>query len=53
MTENARFIASSLSNLVNNFADGILNIRCKYGQNDEKCENCGIKYTDCDCFLMI
>ena len=23
MTENARFIASSLSNLVNNFADGI------------------------------
>ena len=24
---------------------------CKYGPNYEKCETCGIKYNDYDCFL--
>ena len=28
--DRARFMASSLSNLVNNFAEGINKIKCKY-----------------------
>ena len=40
-------MASSLSNL----SEGIHRIKCKYGQNDKKCETCGIKYKYCDCFL--
>ena len=40
-------MASSLSNL----SQGIHRIKCKYGQNDKKCETCGIKYKYCDCFL--
>ena len=41
--ENARFLASSLSNLVNSLAKGIHKIKCK-GQNDNKiCETCRIK----------
>ena len=40
----ARFMASSLSNLVNNLSEGIHRIKCKYGHDDKKCETCGIKY---------
>ena len=44
--ENARFLASSLSNLVNSLAKGIHKIKCK-GQNDNKiCETCRIKNKD-------
>ena len=39
-------MASSLSNLVNNLAEKIHKIKCKYG-DDNKCEKCGIKYKDC------
>ena len=42
---------SSLSNLVNNVAQGIHKITCKNEHDDQKCETCGIKYKDCDCFL--
>ena len=42
---------SSLSNLVNNVAQGIHKIKCKNERDDQKCETCGIKYKDCDCFL--
>ena len=42
-------MASSLSNLVNNVAGGIHKIKCKYGQDDKKCETCGIKYKVCGC----
>ena len=48
---SARFMASSLSNLVNNLFEAIHKIICKYKQNDKKCETCRIKYTYCDCFF--
>ena len=41
---STRFMASSLPNLVNNLTEGIHKIKCKYGHNDKKCENCGIDY---------
>ena len=41
---SARFMASSLSNLVNNLSEGIHRIKCKYGPDDKKCESCGIEY---------
>ena len=47
--DSARFIASSLSNLVNNHFEGIHRIKCKY-EHDKKCETCGIKYKYCDCY---
>ena len=46
-------MASSLSNLVNNFSEGIYRTKCKFGHNDKKCETCGIKYKYCNCFLKI
>ena len=49
--DSARFIASSLSNLVNNLSDKIHRIKCKFGHNDKKCETCGIKYKCYDCIL--
>ena len=49
--DSARFMASSLSNLVINFSEGIHRIECKFGHNDKKCETCRIKYKYCDCFL--
>ena len=49
--ESARFIASSLSNFVNNISERIHRIKCKFGHDDEKCETCGIKYKYCNCFL--
>ena len=44
-------MASSISNLVNNLAKGILKIKCKYEHDDKKFETCGIKYKDCECCL--
>ena len=44
-------MASSLSNFVNKFSEGIHKIKCKHGHDDEKCETCGIKHKYCDCFL--
>ena len=49
--DSTRFMASSLSNLVNNLSEGIHRIKCKYGHDDKKCETWGIKYKHCDCFL--
>ena len=49
--DSPRFMASSLSNLVNNLSEGIHRIRCKFGHNDKICETCEIKYKFCDCFL--
>ena len=51
LTDSARFMASSLSNLVNNLSEGIHTIICKFRNDDTKCETCGIKYKYCDCFL--
>ena len=36
--DRARFMASSLSNLVNNLSEGIQKIKCKHRHNDKKCE---------------
>ena len=44
-------MASSLSNLLNNFSEGIHRIKCKYGHDLKKCQTCVIKYQYCDCFL--
>ena len=49
--DSARFMASSLSNLVNNLSEGIHRIKCKFGHNDKKWEAGGIKYKHCDPFL--
>ena len=49
--DSARFMASSLSNLVNNFSEGIHRIKCKCKHDDKKCETCRIKYKYCNCFL--
>ena len=48
--DSARYMASSLSNLVNYFSEEIHKIKGKYGQ-DDKCETCGMKYKYYDCFL--
>ena len=49
--DSARFMASSLSNLVNNLSEGILRIKCKVRHDDKKCEICGIEYKHWCCFL--
>ena len=38
--DSARFMANSLSNLVNNLAEGIHKIKCKYGNEYKQCEIC-------------
>ena len=49
--DSTRFMASSLSNLVNNLSGRLHRIKCKLGHDDKKCDTCGIKYKYCDCFL--
>ena len=44
-------MVSLLSNLVNNLSEKIHKIKCKFGQDNKKCETCGIKYNYCDCLL--
>ena len=50
-TDSARFMGSSLSNLINSLSEGIHTIKCKFGYNDKKFENCSIKYKHCNCVL--
>ena len=50
--DSARFMASSLSNLVNILSEGNHRIKFKFRHNDEMCETCRIKYKYCDCFLQ-
>ena len=49
--DSARFMASLLSNLVNNLAEGIHRIKCKYVHDNEKFEICRIKYKNCESFV--
>ena len=49
--DNGRFMAGSLSNLINNSSKRIHKTKCKHRNNDKKCENCGIKYKHSDCFF--
>ena len=44
-------MTSLLSNLVNNLAEGIHKMKCKYEHNNKKCETFRIKYKYCVCFL--
>ena len=48
---NARFMASSLPNFVDNHAEQIREIKWKHGHYNKKCETCGIKYKDRECCL--
>ena len=48
---SARFLTSSLSNLVNNLAEEIHRIKCKLGHDDKKCETCEIKCKYSNFFL--
>ena len=48
---SARFMVSSLSNLVNNLAEGIHKNKCKYGHYNKTSETCGLKYKNCECCL--
>ena len=41
--DSTRFMASSLSNIVDNLAEVIHEIKCKDGHDDKKCKTCGIK----------
>ena len=38
--DSARFMASSLSSFVNNLAEGIHKIKCKYEHDNKKCDTC-------------
>ena len=49
--DSARFMASSLSSLVNYLSEGFHRIKCKLGHDYKKCETYGIKYKNCDSFL--
>ena len=49
--DSTRFMASSLSNRVNNFSEGLHRIKCKLGHCNKKCETWGIKYKYCDFFF--
>ena len=44
LIDSARFMASSLSNIVNNPSEGIHEIKCKYVHGDKNYETCEIKY---------
>ena len=44
------FMASFLSNLINNLSEGIHRIKCKYG-HEKRSETCKIEYHYCDCLL--
>ena len=49
--DSTRFMASSLSNPVNNLSEGIHRITCNYRHDDKKCETRGIKCKYCDYVL--
>ena len=49
--DSTRFMASSLSNLVNNLFERIRKIKCKHRHDDKNCETCRIRYKYCDCFF--
>ena len=38
--DSARVMASSLSNLINDLAEEIHRIKCKYRHDNKKCETC-------------
>ena len=51
--DSAEFMASSLSNLLNNLFEGNHRIKCKWGHEDKNVEIYGIPCKYCDCFSNI
>ena len=51
-TGSTRFMASSISILVNNLSEGVHKTKCKDGNNDKKIQTCRIKYKYYHCFLQ-
>ena len=52
--DSTRFMASSFSNFVNNnLSEGIDRIKCKFGQDDTKCEICSINISIATVFWSI
>ena len=49
--DSVRFMARPLSNLVNNLAERINKIKCKYGHGNKNCKTFGIKHKNCKCCL--
>ena len=49
--DSARFVKTSLSNLVNTLSEGLYSIKGKLEHGNKKCETCWVKYKYCDCFL--
>ena len=49
--DSRRFMAKSVTNLVNNLSEEIHKIKWKYRHDDKKCETCRINYNYCNCFL--
>ena len=49
--DTARFMASTLSSLVNNLSEELHRIKSKLEHDDKKFQTCGIKCKYCDCFL--
>ena len=49
--DSARFMVSSLSNLINNLSEGIHRIKYKFGHSDKKYETFRIKYKHCNYLL--
>ena len=44
-------MASSLSNFVNNLAEGTHKVKSKHVHGNDKCKTCGIKYKNFECCL--
>ena len=42
--DSTKFMASSLANVINNLAEGIHEVKCKYKYDDKKAEVCRFKY---------
>ena len=49
--DSARFVGSSLSNLVKNVSGKISRTKCKHRYDDKKYKTCEIKCKNWDCFL--
>ena len=47
----AKFMASSISDLVFNLAEWLYAIKCKYRHDNKICETCRINYKNYECFL--
>ena len=44
--DSAKFMTSSLSNLLNNISEEIHRIKCKFGHHNKNCETCFLEFTN-------